>query len=192
MKSRFTLAVLFILFSFLLYSQENRETAWVNLEGCTTNTLTFTNTDISKSMNGLTFKATWKEALELPDKEYAYGGISELHVYNEQTHIQTIKNIADYIALGYVTLTFFDYNMDGYLDFTVPISCGGSCYDKYYLYNPKTKMFTHQKEWDYLRIWKFNNATKQIRSVPDGNALDTKHVLYKVDGLKLIEVKTIE
>lgn len=192
MKSRFNLAFLFVLFNLSLYSQESKESGWVNLEDDMTVTLKFTNTDISKSINGFTFKAVWQEALDLPNEEYAYDGISELHVYKGQTHIQTIKNIVDYIALGYVHLTFFDYNMDGYLDFTVPISCGGSCYDKYYLFNPKTKMFTHQKEWDYLRVWKFNKATKQIRSVPDGNALDAKHFLYKVDGLKLIEVKTIE
>ncbi|MCG2431857.1 XAC2610-related protein [Aequorivita xiaoshiensis] len=192
MKSRFNFAFLFILFNLSLYSQEYRGPTWVNLEDGMTNTLKFTNTDILKSSNGLTFKATWKEDLDLSDEEYAYGGISELHVYKGQRHIQTIKNIVDYIALGYVNLTFFDYNMDGYLDFTVPISCGGSCYEKYYLYNPKTKMFTHQKEWDYLRIWKFNKATKQIRSVPDGNAMNAKHYLYKVDGLKLIKVKTIE
>src|SRR5690554_368886 len=110
MKSRFNLAFLFVLFNLSLYSQESKESGWVNLEDDMTVTLKFTNTDISKSINGFTFKAVWQEALDLPNEEYAYGGISELHVYKEQTHIQTIKNIVDYIALGYVHLTFFDYN----------------------------------------------------------------------------------
>lgn len=184
----FTLLLFFI--SSLIHSQQ-KEAGWVYLEDGMTTSLKFTKSETSNSINDFTFKSVWRDKLDLPDEEYSYGGISELHVYKGQTRVQTIKNIADYIGLRYVYLTFFDYNMDGHLDFSVQISCGGSCYDAYYLYDPKNKGFTHQKDWDYLRIDSFNKTTKQIRSVPDGNAADTKHDLYKVDGHKLIKVKTM-
>lgn len=192
MSSRFTLSVLLILWKFLLHSQGAKESDWIYLEDDMTTELKFTKSDTPNSVDGFTLMAEWKDALDLPEEEYPYGGISELHIYKDQTRIQTIQNIADYIGLGYVYITFFDYNMDEYLDFSVQISCGKSCYDKYYLYHPKTKMFTHEKEWDYLRIGDFNKTTKQIRSIPDGNADDSKYHLYQVDGYRLIKVKTID
>jgi len=192
MKPRFTLSILVTFFILMLHSQEAKETGWVYLEDDMPTYLKFTTNRTANSINGFMFKAVWKDDLNLPAEEYPYGGISELHIYKDQKRIQTIKNIVDYIALGYINLKFFDFNMDGYLDFTVPISCGKSCYDKYYLYHPKTKMLTHQKEWDYLRIGDFNKAKKQIRSIPDGNAVETKHYLYQVDGHRLIKIKTID
>lgn len=192
MKSRFILTMLFSFFTFIIHAQQRNETDRVHIEGDKTITHLFTASDTSFSIKGFTFYAVWKDVLDLTDEEYPYGGISELHIYKGQTRIQTIQNIVDYIALGYINLKFFDFNMDGYLDFTVPISCGKSCYNMYYLYHPKTKMFKHQKEWDYLRIGDFNKAKRQIRSIPDGNATDTQHYLYQVDGYRLVKIKAID
>lgn len=192
MKERFILSVLLILFTFLLHSQEGKKSGWIYLKDDMSTHIKFTKSDTLISISDFTFKAVWKDVLDLPGEEYPYGGISELHIYKGKTRIQTIRNIVDYIDLGYIHSKFFDYNMDGYLDFTIPIGCGKSCYNMYYLYHPKTKMFKHQKEWDYLRIRDFNKAKKQIHSIPDGNAADTQHYLYQVDGYRLIKIKTID
>lgn len=52
--------------------------------------------------------------------------------------------------------------------------------------------FKHQKEWDYLRIQKFNKTTKQILTTPDGNASSGQQILYRVEDNKLIKLKTIK
>ena len=149
-------------------------------------TLSFTKSE-TLSVADLSFQAIWDDELSYSSNIGHYGGISELRVFKNKKHLQTIKNIEDGIALGYINFNVQDYNMDGYLDFTVPIDCGRSCYYSYYLYNPNTRKFEHRKEWDYLRIQTMDKEKKQITSQPDGMRDHRK--TYQVEGLKLIEIK---
>ncbi|WP_310991017.1 XAC2610-related protein [Aequorivita marina] len=148
--------------------------------------LSFTKSE-TLTVENLAFQAIWDDKLSYSDNIGYYGGIAEMRVFKDNQHLQTIKNIEDGIALGKINFEVFDYNMDGYLDFTVPIDCGRSCNYSYYLYNSETKKFEHRKEWDYLRIQRMNKDKKQIISQPDGMKNNRKN--YQVDGLKLIEIK---
>lgn len=148
-----------------------------------TTTRTFTKSK-AQSINDISLKSIWDDKLSYSENLGYYGGISELKILKNNTLIQTIKNIEDGIGLGEIRFTFYDYNMDGYLDFTIPINCGNSCYDSYYLFNPRTNKFEHSKSWDYLRIDKLNKSEKKILSIPDGIATDTSQSLYKIDGSK--------
>ncbi len=184
------LAISLFLLSVISHSQEKTST-WVSMENEPTTTLSFTKSE-TQSVNDISLKAIWDDKLSYSANIGYYGGISELHIFKNKKHIQTIKKIEDGIALGYIYITFYDYNMDGNLDFTIPIDCGKSCYVSYYLFNPKTNKFEHSKSWDYLRIDKLNKSKKQILSIPDSNATDTAHSLYKIEGKELIKVKSIK
>lgn len=183
--------ILFILSPLLVYSQAGKSTDWINFDDQKTTTLEFTKS-ATLSIKNFSFQAVWNPKMVYSGNIGYYGGISELHIYKDKNLIQTIKNIEDGIALGYINITFYDYNMDGHLDFTIPIDCGKSCYDSFYLYNPQTNKFEYSKSWDYLRIDKFNKKKKQILSIPDGNAGDASHYLYQVKGNRLIKVKSIK
>lgn len=149
-------------------------------------TLSFTKSE-TLSVDDLSFQAIWDDKLSYSDNIGYYGGIGELKVFKDNQYLQTIKNIEDGIALGNINFNVYDYNMDGYLDFTVPIDCGRSCNYSYYLYNPETKKFEHRIEWDYLRIQKMNKEKKQIISQPDG--MEDNRKTYQVNGMKLTEIE---
>jgi len=177
MKNKFL--ILITLFSAMLVkAQQNDNNSFT--------TLTFTKSE-TLTVADLSFQAIWDDELSYSSNIGHYGGIEELRVFKNKKHLQTIKNIEDGIALGDIKLDVHDYNMDGYLDFKVPISCGRSCNYSYYLYNPQTKKFEHRKEWDYLRIQKMDREKKQITSQPDG--MEDNRKTYQVEGLKLIEIK---
>ncbi len=186
-KQVFLIIALFT--STLLFSQNNE--SWVLMEKEPTTTLTFLKSE-KLSVNEFSFQATWDNKLSYSDNLGYYGGISELKVFKKNKLLQNIKNIEDGIALGEINITFYDYNMDGYIDFSIPIDCSKSCYDAYYLFNPQTENFQHQKEWAYLKIQEINKANKQILTVPDGNAKDSEHILYQVEGIKLIKLKIVK
>lgn len=149
-------------------------------------TLSFTKSE-TLTIGDLSFQAIWDDKQSYSDNIGYYGGISELKVFKDNQYLQTIKNIEDGIALGNINFNVYDYNMDGYLDFTVPIDCGRSCNYAYYLYSSQTEKFEYRKEWDYLRIQKMNKEKKQIISQPDGMRDNRK--TYQVKGLRLIEIK---
>lgn len=175
--------------SILLFSQKSEY--WVLMDKETITTLSLSKSE-TLSVNEFSFQATWDNKLSYSENLGYYGGISELQVFKNNKPIQMIKNIEDGIGLGEMSFTFYDYNMDGYTDFKIPIDCGKSCYDAYYLFNPQTEKFEHQQEWDYLRIQKLNKITKQILSVPTSEALQTSQILYQVNERKLIKLKTIK
>jgi|SRR5690554_2046378 len=192
MKKVITFSLILLFLSPLLaHSQVGISTDWIKLEDQKTTTLEFTKSE-TLGIKNFSFKAIWNPKMSYSENKGYYGGISELHIYKDKNHIQTIKNIEDGIALGYIYMTFYDYNMDDHLDFTIPIDCGKSCYDSYYIFNPKTNKFEHSKSWDYVRIDKLNKSKKQILSIPDGNAGDASHYLYQVEGKRLIKVKAIK
>lgn len=141
----------------------------------------------SFTIDELTFSAQWDEQLSFTENIGYYGGIARLKIYKDGQEIQTIKNLEDGLILGYVIFDFYDFNLDGHLDFAVPISSGKSRWDKYFIYNPHTKKFEHRKEWDYLRIQKIDKEKKQLLSQPDGMQDNRKK--YQIEGVQLIEIK---
>lgn len=133
------------------------------------------------------FNVTWDSKFSCSDNIGYYGGIKELRVYKSNKKIQSLYDIEDTIALGDINFRFYDYNLDGYLDFSIPLGCGKSCWEKYYLYNPKSGVFEHKKDWDYLRIQKIDKKNKRILSVQDGNAPNNQKT-YQIKGLQLIQL----
>jgi len=187
-----TIAVTALLLLFLssnIHAQESKSTDWFFLKSVTT--LKFTKTNTTHKIDDFLFEAIWDEKLRKINDEKYSSGISELKIFRNGNLIQTIENIKDKIGLGYIHFAFYDYNMDGHLDFTVPLNCGKSCYYHYYLFNPTTNNFEYQEQWDYLKVFKLNKVSKQILSVPEGTASEGTQKRYKVEGFKLIEVETI-
>lgn len=151
-------------------------------------TLNINNTKLYKVKN-FTFNVIWNKKLSnLKNLNYYYGGIKKLSIGKGNKQLQTINNIEDKIALGNIIFSFYDYNLDGYLDFSIPIDCGKSCYDRYYIFNPKSNKFEHKKSWDYLRIQKIDKRNKMILSQPDGNAFEDNRKKYKIKGLEINEI----
>ncbi len=182
--------LLFLFISFQSFAQNYSGKNWKLFKNEKTSDLKFTKTQ-NKKIRNFRFEAKWDEELSYSENLGHYGGIKLLDIYKNGKHIQTLKNIEDGIALGYIIFTFYDYNMDGYLDFTIPIDCGNSCYDAYYLYNPKAEKFEHFKEWDYLRIQKINQSKMQILSQLEGTARTGKKILYRVKEFNLNKIKVL-
>lgn len=131
-------------------------------------------------------QAVWNDTLSYSENLGYVGGFGELQIFKNKKPLQTIYKIEDGIALGEIRFSFYDYNMDGHLDFSVPIDCGKSCYDSYYLFNPETGRFQHYEEWDYLRIQELHRTTKQIRTVPEGTAVSGESKLFQIEGNQLV------
>ena len=138
-------------------------------------------------IENLKFNVTWDSKLSYSDNIGYYGGIKELHIYKSNKKIQSLFDIEDTIALGDLNFRFYDYNLDGYLDFSIPLNCGRSCWERYYLYNPTSEVFEHKKDWDYLRIQKIDTKNKRILSVQDGNGPNNQKI-YQIKGLQLIQL----
>jgi hypothetical protein len=147
--------------------------------------LTFTKTEKLKYKH-LTFDVKWNPKLSYSDNlKRHYGGIGLMNIYYKNQLLQSIKNIEDGVALGDIYMWLFDFNIDGYLDFSIRSHCGGTCYDNYYIYNPAIKKFEHLKEWDGLRIARINQKTKQILGNTDGTSGYGIQILYKLVNNKL-------
>ena len=82
-------------------------------------------------------------------------------------------------------IDFYDFNLDGTIDFRIRGECGGSCYYSYYLSNIKINKFENPKEWDYIRVRALDFKNKlladQVVSVNEGA------YVYKVNGNRLIK-----
>ena len=111
-----------------------------------------------------------------------------MKIYYKNQLINSFSNIEDVIALGEVYMHICDYNMDDYLDFSIPIASGKTTWRGYYLYNPLLNQFENRKEWDYMNIGKINKKEKLILTHQDGNYEDNRK-LYKINGLSLEEIK---
>jgi len=183
------LVTLFIVINIVSYSQNFNEKDWVPFDANRVTTLTITKTENLKFKN-FEFKIIWDKKLSYSNNIGYYGGIKSMKIFSNSKLINTYENIEDGVALGEIYLRLYDYNMDGNIDFTLPIDCGKSCYQTYYLFNPKLQKFENNKDWDYLRIQKMNHKTKQILGEPDGTCCDGDQKLYKVVGSKLIKQKT--
>ena len=128
------------------------------------------------------FEVSWNDSLSYSNNIGFYGGIEKLIISREESKIQCLKNIEDAIALGSINLSFFDYNMDGHLDFSLPLN---DRWPKYYLYNPETQQFQHSPTWDYIKIQKINQTKNLIQTHPSGMQNNTE--IYKVEGMKLLK-----
>lgn len=101
---------------------------------------------------------------------WRYRGIVVLKIYGKNKFLQKLKNIEDKIDFREINFEFFDYNMDGHLNFRIPVDCGKPCYKTYFLYSAQREEFVHIKDWGYLRIDAFDFKNKRIKTKPFGNA----------------------
>lgn len=139
------------------------------------------------------FKIYWNDHFNYSeDLEKYVGGIAKLEILKNNILIQVIDTIKDEDALGKIHLTFADYNFDGMIDFTLPLgTCGKGYYYKYYLFNTNERKFVYESSWDYIRINKVKPVEKLIQTVVERSCCLADYTIYKVDGLKLTEVKRI-
>jgi hypothetical protein len=148
-------------------------------------TLNINKTRIYKVQN-YKLNVVWNEKLSSSENIGFYGGIEKLTIYKDNKEIQIINKIEDNIALGTIYFNFYDYNLDGYLDFTLPIN---SRWLMYFIFNPQSNEFEHKVNWDYLRIQKIDKKNKLILSQPSGNAFEDNRKIYKIKGLEIIEIE---
>ncbi|MDC9721147.1 MAG: hypothetical protein PSN34_00055 [Urechidicola sp.] len=141
------------------------------------------------TIENYTFSIYWDEKLSHSENIGYYGGIKSMTISKDGKTLNELYEIEDKIALGEINLMFYDYNFDGYIDFTIPLNCGKICWKEYYLFNPKSNQFEHKKEWDYLRIRQIDKINKWIKSESSGNTVTDNSKLYKVKGLELIEIE---
>ena len=186
---KLTLILIFLHVS--LYAQKSNNIHWLQFENEDRNTKTITKSEDFK-IQELTFKIQWDKKLSYSENLISYyGGIGELKIFYKNRLIQTINKIEDGVALGEIYFNFYDFNMDGHLDFSIQRECAKNCYDDFYLYNNSKKQFIHQKAWDYIRIKKINMHTKQIVTQPDDNSFDVETKIYNVVNNSLVELKTM-
>lgn len=141
----------------------------------------------------LTFNIKWDDQLSYNENSARhYGGISEMKIYYKNSLLQTINKLEDKSALDEIVFTFYDFNMDGSIDFSIRSKCGKSCYYDYYLYNTNKNEFIHNVLWDGIRIYRLNKKTKQILTQPDGTATYGESHIYKIKDENLFLLKTIK
>ena len=146
---------------------------------------------ISKStkfqINDLTIHAKWNDKLSYSENIGHYGGIEKLTITANNRVLQVINNIEDNVALDQIIINFYDYNFDGYLDFSVQDQCGQSSFYKYYIYKKKQGKFKYAKDWDYIRVQQVNKVKKQILTQPDG--MQDNRELFSAKNENLIKLK---
>lgn len=175
------LLIICLVFQYNIYSQNFDTKDWTLFEEKDVTYYTVTKTE-KFIIENLTFEIVWDKKLT-PNEKFGYlGGIKSMRIYKDKKLINTILNITDEIGLGEIYFRFYDYNFDGYLDFTIPIN---EKWEKYYLFNSSINNFQNYKDWDYLKIQKVNKKDKLILSHPDGNSEIDSRKLYQIKGLKI-------
>lgn len=179
--------LIYILSSFVLVISCKRSDAeqWTSFEN--ENVRIFM---ISKSetliLENIRLEVAWDKEL-IPNKKFGYlDGIKRMDIYKNDSLVNTFENIEDAVGLGEINISFYDFNMDGELDFSLPIDIGKNRWDEYFIYNSEMNKFRHQTSWDYLRIQEINPNKKLILSQPDG--FDSRKI-YFVSGDTLIHLK---
>lgn len=150
--------------------------------------ITMTKTETIK-FKDLLLDVKWNDSLSYSYNIGYYGGVSELKLRFKGKFIQTIKNIEDGIALGEIPIVFYDFNMDGFLDFFIRIDCGKVCQLNYYFFDESSSTFVYNEEWDYVNVFKINKAKKQLLTEPDGTALKGDYDWFQVKGNHLTLIK---
>lgn len=177
-----TILISLVVLSNFIFAQENN---WQEFSEEKIITVNINKTEIYKAQN-YSLDVVWDENLSYSENIGYYGGIKKMIINKDNREIQVIENLEDNVALGTIYFNFYDYNLDGYLDFTLPIN---SRWLMYYIFNPQTNQFEHLEDWDYLRIQKIDKKNKLILSEPDGNAMEDNRKIYKINGLNIIENK---
>ena len=162
-------SLIYILFSVVLIisCKKNNAEQWISFENENLQNFMISKSD-TLNLEKLRFEITWDKQLILNKKLGYLGGIKRMDIYKNDSLVNSFENIEDVSALGEIAIRFYDFNMDGELDFSLPIEIGKNRWDKYFIYNPEMNRFQHQPSWDYLRIQKINPKTKWILSQPDG------------------------
>lgn len=181
---------LFLIFSnVVLHSQINKQNNWQELLYKDQKHFTVTAKTQKFKLDKYTFETTWDSKQNYSNNIGYYGGIKTLKIYKDNKLLNTISKIEDAIALGEIYFEFYDYNFDGYIDFSVPIDSGKGVSRKFYLYNKELNQFKYYKDWDYVRIDEINKSKKQIKSIVPYSANHGTIYRYQVIGctLKLLE-----
>ena len=177
-----TIFIALIVLSNFIFAQENN---WQEFSKEKIITVNFNKTGIYKVQN-YSLDVVWDENLSYSENIGYYGGIKKMTIHKDNREIQVIENIEDNVTLGTINFNFYDYNLDGYLDFTLPIN---SRWLMYFIFNPQSTEFEHRENWDYLSIQKIDKKNKMILSQPDGNAIEDNRKKYKIKGLDIVETK---
>lgn len=180
MKKTFLISL--IVLSNLIFAQENN---WQEFSEEKIITVNINKTGIYKVQN-YSLDVVWDENLCYSENIGYYGGIKKMTIHKDNREIQVIENLEDNVALGIIYFNFYDYNLDGYLDFTLPIN---SSWLMYFIFNPQSRKFEHRENWDYLSIQKIDKKNKMFLSQPDGNAIEDNRKTYKIKGLNIIKAK---
>ena len=162
-KMKKSIVVILMLTSLITFSQGK----WVNFSEENEINIKITEAKNTFKINDLEFVSVWGNKIIPNEKTGHLEGIKNLKIFHKGKQLNEFSNIPDNIGLGYVVIRFYDYNFDGFLDFTIQVNCGGSCYSNYYLYDKKLKKFIYQKNWN-IRIQKINKKEKLILTQPDG------------------------
>ncbi len=144
-------------------------------------------------IQGYDFKVYWSDHFNYSENLERYiGGIVKLEISKNNKLLQVLDTIPDEDAMGEIRLTTSDFNFDGLIDFTLPLgACGKGCYFKYYIFNPYENKFVYASTWGYMRIHSIKPEEKIIRTVVERDCCLADYTIYKVDGLKLTELKKI-
>jgi hypothetical protein len=177
-----TIFIALIVLSNFIFAQENN---WQEFSKEKIITVNINKTGIYKVQN-YSLDVVWDENLSYSENIGYYGGIKKMTIHKDNREIQVIENIEDNVTLGTINFNFYDYNLDGYLDFTLPIN---SRWLMYFIFNPQSTEFEHRENWDYLSIQKIDKKNKMILSQPDGNAIEDNRKKYKIKGLDIVETK---
>lgn len=184
---------LFLIFSnVVLHSQINKQKNWEELLYKDQKHFTVTAKTQKFKVDKFVFESTWDSKQNFSNNIGFYGGIKTLKIYKDNKLLNTISKIEDAIALGEIYFEFYDYNFDGYIDFSVPIDSGKGVSRKFYLYNKELNQFKYYKDWDYIRIDEINKSKKQIKSIVPYNANHGTIYKYQVTGCTLKLLETIE
>lgn len=185
------LSLLAFFFPFFILAQFQKDKDWTHIEDENIKSIKISKVNTIVEIDNFRFEMLWDEKLSYSENLGNYGGVAEIKVYKNGKSVQILGKIEDSNALDFIDFTFYDYNMDGHIDFSYFISCGKGCWPAYYLYNPMKQNFEHVKEWDYIKPWELNKVKKQFLTVPDGTAMEGEQKRYQIDGLKLKVLETI-
>lgn len=187
---KLVLSLLFILMTIAIYPQNFNSKDWETLKDDSQKHFTVTKTEKFK-IDDYLFDVVWDNKMSYSENIGYYGGIKSLKIYKDNKLINKFENIEDGIALGKIYFNFYDYNFDGYIDFSLPIDAGKTVWRKYFLFDKAQQKFKHITDWDYINIQQFNRKTKQILTMPSGTATKGSQTLYTVKGNHLLEEKII-
>ncbi len=131
------------------------------------------------------FKIEWTDKLSHSPNLGYLGGIESLKIYSKGTLINDFKSMEDEVGLQKFIIDFYDFNLDGTIDFRIRRECGGSCYYSYYLSNIELNQFENPKEWDYIRVKAIDLKNKLLEDQLTG--INKGSDIYKVKGNRLIK-----